>query len=331
MHERALGGDRADLDSVVAATTAAADEDESPPLELGSCALAMAVQPGRLAVALVTRLGEVVSAQRVPLSVADDPVFTAATMVQEVLHAAGVDHAKSRALPGIGISVADGVQVDEVAQALRDQYRLPVRKLAESIALTVAEHWRGAARGRRNVLGIALAQTVGGAVLVDGRLVLGTTGNAGHIGHVCVDPFGPACPCGGRGCLSMLAGGAAIEQWARSHGHPDPSANAAAVAEAAQRGEPVALATMRRAGEAVGIAAAGAVTLLDLDVVVINGPVATAGGTPLFDAIDDGYTRYAGLDHARTPRMVHALLGADAPLIGAAAAVLAPDSYPSSP
>src|SRR6185312_13532177 len=159
------------------------------------------------------------------------------------------------------------------------------RTLTEPVALTVAEHWRGVARGRRNVLGIALAGTVGGAVLVDGRLVLGTTGNAGHIGHVCVDPFGPPCPCGGRGCLSVLAGGAAIEQWAETHGYPGPSASAAMVAEAAQRGEPVALATLRRAGEAVGVAAAGAVTLLDLDVVVISGPVATAGGAPLFDAI----------------------------------------------
>ena len=288
------------------------------------------MQPGRLAVALVTRLGEVVSAQRVPLAADDDPVSTASTMVQEVLHAAGVDQAEASALPGIGISVAAGIGPDLVARALRGQYRLPVRILAEPVALTVAEHWRGAARGRRNVLGIALAESVGGAVLIDGRLVKGTTGNAGHIGHVCVDPFGPPCACGGRGCLSVLAGGAAIEQWARSHGHPDPSASAAMVAEAALRGDPVALATLRRAGEAVGVAAAGAVTLLDLDVVVISGPVATAGGAPLFDAIDDGYTRYAGLDHARTPRMVHALLGTDAPLIGAAAAVLAPERYPVS-
>jgi len=316
------------MDIVVTATTAA-DEDESAALDLARCALAISVQQGRLAVALVTRLGEVVSAQRVPLAAGDDPVFTASTMVQEVLHAAGVDQAEASALPGVGISVVEAGRADEVAHALRSQYRLPVRTLTEPVALTVAEHWRGAARGRRNVLGIALADTVGGAVLVDGRLVLGTTGNAGHIGHVCVDPFGPPCACGGRGCLSVLAGGAAIEQWARSHGHPDPSATAAMVAEAALRGEPVALATLRRAGEAVGVAAAGAVTLLDLDVVVISGPVATAGGAPLFDAIDDGYTRCAGLDHARTPRMVHALLGADAPLIGAAAAVLAPESYPS--
>ncbi len=321
--------DRADMDIVVTATTVEADEDGSAPLELTSCALTIAVQHGRLAVALVTRLGEVVSAQRVPFAAGDDSVFAVSTMVQEVLHAAGVDQTEASALPGIGISVVDPGRADGLAHALRDQYRLPVRKLAEPVALTVAEHWRGAARGRRNVLGIALAETVGGAVLVDGRLVLGTTGNAGHIGHVCVDPFGPPCACGGRGCLSVLAGGEAIEQWARSHGHPDPSASAAMVAEAAQRGEPVALATLRRAGEAVGVAAAGAVTLLDLDVVVISGPVATAGGAPLFDAIDDGYTRYAGLDHARTPRMVHALLGADAPLIGAAAAVLAPESYPS--
>ena len=321
--------DQADVDVDVTAAAAVPDEDESVPLDLTGCALAIAVQHGRLAVALVTRLGEVVSAQRVPLGPGEDPVFIVSTMVQDVLHAAGVDEAGAAAIPGIGISVVRDPPADAVASSLRGRYHMPVRVLPEPVALTVAEHWRGAARGRRNVLGIALAETVGGAVLIDGRLVTGTTANAGQIGHVCVDPFGPPCPCGGRGCLSVMAGGVAIEQWARNHGHPDQAATAAMVAEAALRGEPVALATLRRAGEAVGVAAAGAVTLLDLDVVVISGPVATAGGTPLFDAIDDGYARYAALDHARTPRMVKALLGTDAPLIGAAAAVLVPELYPS--
>ena len=71
---------------------------------------------------------------------------------------------------------------------------------------------------------------------------------------------------------------------------------------------------------------AGAVTLLDLDVVVIGGGVAAAGSL-LFDPIADSYGKYAGLGYASSPRVVPALLGADAGLIGAAAVVLQPDAY----
>jgi glucokinase len=301
------------------------------PLDLRRCALAVTVTTERLSVGLVTALGEIVASQRVPLSAGTDLEFTGSAMIYAVMHAAGTDADALDTLPGIGLSVAHATSTDNLVRTLAERHRLPVRVLDDAAALTVAEHWRGAARGRRNVVGIVVGPTVDGAVLIDGRLVRGTTGNAGRIGHVCVDPFGPVCACGGRGCLTALAGGSAIERWAVEHGHPDPAADVGVIAEAAQRGEQVALATIRRAGEAIGVAAAGVVTLLDLDVVVVGGPVATAGGAPLFDAIDDGYLRHAGLDHARTPRAVRALLGSDAPLLGAAAAVLEPTTYPTLP
>ncbi len=323
------------------------DGADAPPLLLSSCALSLALEDGRISAGLVTRLGEVVSAQRVPVSAGADAgelLRVVGAVLDSVLHAAGVEPDRVRALPGIGVSVAGRLDRDAgtvtpsglaawKAFPLRDtligRFALPIRTLTEPLAVTIGEHWRGAARGRRNVLGVMLGDAVGGGVLVDGRLVNGTTGNAGHIGHVSVDPFGPRCYCGGRGCLEMVAGAPAISTWARSHGHPDPTVTAAGVAEAAQRGEPVALATFRRAGEAVGMAVAGAVTLLDLDVVVIGGPVAAAGGSLLFDAIGDGYARYAALGYAQLPRTVPALLGADSALIGAAAAVLAPETYPT--
>lgn len=98
------------------------------------------------------------------------------------------------------------------------------------------------------------------------------------------------------------------------------------VAEAANRGDVIALAAFRRAGEALGLAIAGAVTLLDLDLVVIGGGVANADAL-LFEPLAAAYTRYAALGFAARPRVVRASLGGNAGLIGAAAVVLAPDAY----
>ncbi|MDQ6657723.1 MAG: ROK family protein, partial [Actinomycetota bacterium] len=328
-------------------------------LDLSRCALAISIESARIDVALIAGHGEAVSAQRIPVAVLAggsdnaDAIFGAlADSIDAVLHAVGIEPEDSGVLPGIGM-VASG-RVDQqggtvnragdrpavptftsalgVWQAyplqdrLSERYDVGVKLLSPATAVCAGEHWRGAARGRRNVLGMVLGHGIDGALVIDGRFVTGTTGNAGHIGHVCVDPYGPSCACGGRGCLQAVAGGAAIAEWARHHGG-DAHVDAAAVAEAARRGDPVALATFRRAGEAIGQAVAGAVTLLDLDIVVLGGPLATAGPV-LFDPMTDGYQRFAALSYAAPPRLVPALLGRDGGQVGAAAAVLEPDTYP---
>ncbi|MET3806679.1 glucokinase [Nakamurella sp. UYEF19] len=321
-----------------------ADDDPPavPPLDLDRCALAIDIGGTKFAAGLVTELGEIVSSRRIRNPQGHDPeaLFAALTeVIDSVLHAAGIEPEGPLPLPAIGIATAapmdrDAGTVSPVnipawrGFALRDRlverYGLEVRMFGDAVAVAVGEHWRGAARGRRNVLGMVVSTGVGGGVIIDGKVVTGTTGNAGHIGHISVDPFGPKCVCGGIGCLEAIASGTNIAAWARAHGSDAP--DAVALADAARRGDPVALATFRRAGEAIGLAVAGAVTLLDLDVVVIGGGVAAAGSL-LFDPIADAYSRYAGLGYASSPRVVPALLGGDAGLIGAAAAVLQAESY----
>lgn len=327
---------------------------EPPPQDLGGCALTVAVTAGRIDVAVVSAHGAVVATHRLPFAhgaapgttgpdaalAADEASFVALTAsVDAVLHAVGLEPEEAAALTGIGVVAAGRIdrpagtvstgpwRAFPVRDRLQERYQLDVTLLAPATALGAGEHWQGAARGRHNVLAVLLDHGIDGAVVIDGRLVTGTTGNAGHIGHLCVDPYGPACVCGGRGCLQAVAGGAAIADWARTHGGGDPAADARQVAEAARRGDPVALATLRRAGEAIGQAAAGVVTLLDLDVVVIGGPLA-AFGSVLLDPITDGYHRFAALGYAAPPRVVPAVLGRDAGRIGAAAAVLHPEVYP---
>jgi len=168
-------------------------------------------------------------------------------------------------------------------------------------ALALAEGWRGAARGVANYIGMVVSTGVGGGVVLDGRLLDGAAGNAGHIGHVIVDPGGAPCACGARGCLEAVASGPSIE---RRTGHPAASAAAAVRAET---------------GRYVGRAVADVANLLDLRLAVVGGSVALGYGAPFFAAAQAELDACAQLDFSRGARIVPAGLGADGPLMGAAA------------
>lgn len=95
---------------------------------------------------------------------------------------------------------------------------VPVRIHNDAVCLAVAEHWLGAGRGSANMLGMVVSTGVGGGLILGDRLIDGGSGNAGHIGHVVVDPDGPACGCGGRGCLEAVARGPGLAAWALEQG-----------------------------------------------------------------------------------------------------------------
>jgi glucokinase len=206
---------------------------------------------------------------------------------------------------------------------------LPVRVHNDAICVAVAEHWRGAGQGRANMLGMTVSTGVGGGLVLDGRLVNGTSGNAGHIGHIVVEPDnGPLCGCGGHGCVEAIARGPALAAWARQQGwRPgQPDASAKDLADDAAQGHPVGLAALRRAGRALGLGIASATTLCDLEVVAVGGGLSQAGPL-LFGPLEQALREYARLGFARRAQVVPAALGQSAGLVGAAALVLAADRY----
>jgi glucokinase len=205
---------------------------------------------------------------------------------------------------------------------------VPVRLHNDAICMAAGEHWRGSGRGRRTMLGVVVSTGVGGGLVLDGHLVNGATGNAGHIGHVVVDPDGPDCVCGGHGCLEAIARGPALAAWAQGEGWRPGQASVTAkdLADDAALGHPVGLAAMRRAGGALGIAIASAAHLCDLEVVAIGGGLAQAGSL-LFDPLEEALRKHIGLEYARGVAAVPAALGQSAGLIGAAALIFAADRY----
>ena len=206
---------------------------------------------------------------------------------------------------------------------------VPVRLHNDAMTATAGEHWRGAGRGKDHVLGMVVSTGVGGGLVLGGHLVDGHSGNAGHIGHVVVDPNGPPCICGGQGCLEAIARGPAVALWAHENGWREDSrtvGTAQEVADDAARGHPVARAALARAGHALGVAIASTTHLLDLEVVCVGGGLSQAGPL-LFDPLEETFRRHARMEYAREVRVVPVALGQEAGLVGAAALVIAGDRY----
>jgi glucokinase len=205
--------------------------------------------------------------------------------------------------------------VDRVARLTGAQVRLG----GDGLCMALGERWRGAARGAEFLLGMVVSTGVGGGLVLDGAPYDGRTGNAGHVGHVVVDLDGAACTCGGRGCVETVASGPHLAQWARDNGwDAGPEADARELAEAAARGDTLALRAFRRGATAVAATIASVAAVCDLDLVVIGGGVAKAGPL-LFDPLREALASFAGLDFIRDVRVVPAELGGDAGLVGAAA------------
>ncbi len=167
-------------------------------------------------------------------------------------------------------------------------------------ALALGEGWLGAAAGVANYIAMVVSTGVGGGIVLDGRLLDGTSGNAGHIGHIVVEPDGHPCVCGARGCLEAEASGTGI---ATITGRP-----------AAEAGPEV----IERTGTLVGRAVASVATLLDLQLAVVAGSVALGYGAPFFAAAQREIDARCGLAYARPTRIVPAGLRDTGPLIGAA-------------
>ena len=168
-------------------------------------------------------------------------------------------------------------------------------------ALALGEGWVGAAAGCANFMAMVVSTGVGGGIVVDGRLLSGRLGNAGHIGHVVVCPEGRRCRCGGRGCLEAEASGTAI---AEITGRSPREAPAEMVA---------------RTGRLVGQAAASVANLLDLRLVLVAGSVALGFGQPFFDAAQAEADQRARLDFSAGLVVAPAGLGSAGPLVGAGA------------
>ncbi|MCU1592527.1 MAG: hypothetical protein JWP11_3783, partial [Frankiales bacterium] len=187
--------------------------------------LALDVGGTKLAAAVVDENGTVLRRDRTP-TVAADPWPTLAAMLDRLVDGEKVD--------GVGVGCGGpmtwpagevsplnipGWRDFPLRDSLAERYPgVPVRLHNDAVAFAAGEHWKGAGAGVDDMIGMVVSTGVGGGLVLGGRVVDGASGNAGHIGHVVADPDGPACVCGGRGCLEAIARGPATVAWARERG-----------------------------------------------------------------------------------------------------------------
>lgn len=176
---------------------------------------------------------------------------------------------------------------------------LPTFLDGDGKALALAEGRFGGAQGVGDFVAMVVSTGVGGGIVLDGRLLDGRLGNAGHLGHVVVEPDGRRCGCGGRGCLEAEVSGTAI---ATATGRPP--------AEAPDE-------VRKRAGRLTGRAVASVANLLDLRLAVVAGSVALGYGEIFFLAAQAEVDERARLSFSVGTRVVPSTL-AEGPLLGAA-------------
>jgi glucokinase len=274
--------------------------------------LAVDIGGTKLVVGIVDDAGTVVS-RRQCATVADDPWPRLGAMIDDTVREAAGDHDRLVAC-GVGCGgpmLAGGEAVSPLN--IPGWRGFPLRRAVaaasglatyvdnDAKALALGEGWCGAAAGEANYLAMVVSTGVGGGIVLDGRLLDGAGGNAGHIGHVNVVTDGRDCACGSFGCLEAEASGLSI---AAITGKPAAEADEA---------------TKVRTGVLVGRAVADVCALLDLRLAVVAGSVALGFGEPFFRAAQEELDRRCRIEFAAGATIRPAGLGSAGPLVGAAA------------
>jgi glucokinase len=187
---------------------------------------------------------------------------------------------------------------------------VPVYLINDARAFGLAELRLGAGRGASSMVGLTLGTGIGGVIAIDGRVHQGHDGTGGEGGHQTIDPDGPPCTCGNRGCLEAFA---RADRIAAACG----TATAEEAVARAREGDARALAGLAAVGRYLGIGLANLVVVVSPDRIVLGGGVAAAGDL-LFEPIRDELRRRVFITDLERVTVVGAALGTWAGAIGAA-------------
>jgi glucokinase len=226
---------------------------------------------------------------------------------------------------------APGFRNLELTGPVSEALGIPCALENDASAAALGEHRFGAGRNFRHLIHITVGTGIGGGLVLGGRLYRGSRGLAGEIGHMILDPAGPSCNCGSRGCLEAMASGTAFAERARrliaSGRSPklaeitgDESPSGEHLFKAAQEGDALSEAEIRNAGHMLGLALGSLINVLNPEAITISGGLIVLGDMyfgPMREAIASlAYGPAAGVE------IRFSELGQDAGILGAAAVAL---------
>jgi len=203
----------------------------------------------------------------------------------------------------------------DLSKILNDAFGVRAVLENDATAATIGEHWLGASKGSNHVIGVTLGTGVGGGLIIEGKPFRGRDGNAGEIGHICVEPDGVRCGCGSRGCVEQYSSGTAIVREAIDAGLSVK--NAKEVYDLAISGDEKARRVFESAGRYLGIALSGLVNVLNPEAIVLGGGVA-ASWDFLIEPVRREIASRCYEATARRVKICRAHLGEDAGILGAA-------------
>ncbi|GAB4457411.1 MAG: ROK family protein [Anaerolineales bacterium] len=214
-----------------------------------------------------------------------------------------------------------------LAPKLSARFGVPVYLDNDANLAGLAEWQYGAGKGHSDMVYLTISTGVGGGVISNNRLLQGYRGMGAELGHMIIDPNGPLCGCGQRGHVESFSSGPAIARYVgerieagdKTTLPSDPPLTPAQIADAARKGDPLAISAYRRAGEYLGIAVANYLAIFDPSILIFGGGVSQAGEL-LFQPFEESLRRHVFHPHYLDDLTItRAALGDDAGLLGALA------------
>lgn len=209
-----------------------------------------------------------------------------------------------------------------VADLLQTEFGLPVFMENDVRAMALAESWCGLAHDGADFVYLFIGSGIGGSIMLNNHLYKGNGGFAGEFGHSTIEPDGPLCECGNRGCLQALASdNVVLKNYCRRSGRDESCTKYEDVIAAARKGDEDALGEILKSVRYIGIEVGNIISAFSPTLIIVNGGIAKLGNTVMIELDDVIRKRSMKYTHNRT-RLLFSCLGESAPLRGAASCAI---------
>lgn len=205
-----------------------------------------------------------------------------------------------------------------ITEQFKNYFQCPVFLENDANAATLGEKWAGAAKDNNNFIYLTISTGIGAGLYSDGKLISGSTGNAGDVGHIVVDPSYGTCQCGQKGCFEYVASGTAIARIGSEK--MKKSLSTKEVFDLYNDGDEDIVPFIEDVFKNIGIGCVTLINLFDPEKIIIGGGVSKVG-EPLFKAVRRYVQNHSLNPAGRNTEIVPSKLGQDSGLIGAAALV----------